>query len=145
MRYDFIDVANENVMKNRFAMLLIEFDCCRVDDNCDENEKVKKSYLIVNRDKRDDFDDVIDRETISAQNIDFFDVACDVIDVKDKINEINEVNNAVVTKMIENFFACFVRTCSCNLMLLKNLTEQRLHENVSVFFLLCDFLHFFDV
>ena len=41
--------------------------------------------------KRDDFDAMIERETISTQNIDFFDVAIDAInDCFDVTNEISE-------------------------------------------------------
>ena len=158
MKCDFI------VLKNRFAILLIEFDCCTNDNNCDENEKIKKSYFIVERDRRDDVSNFFDREITSVHDIDFFDVVnivtYEIIDVNktDKINEVNKIKdetndvaNAIVTEIVVNFFACFVRTCSCNLMLLKDLTEQRLHENVSIFFFvirvfsICCILNWFHV
>ena len=117
-------------MKKRFVVWLVDFWCSKTE----EGEEVDRSYFTMKRGKRDDFDDATDRETISVHDIDFLDVesivTCDVIDVENKINEIDEVT---VAEIAEDFFACFVRTCSCSLMLLKNLTEQRLHEKTSAF------------
>ena len=58
-------------MKNRFVMLLIDF----WDSKIEKNEEVERA---VKRDIREDFDDVIDRETISVHDIDDFDVAVDI-------------------------------------------------------------------
>ena len=101
---------------------------------------------------REDFNNVIDRKTISIYNIDFFNVAnivtCDIINIKDKkeniivvimienvkknkIDEISEITTAIV---IEIFFACFLRTYSCNLILLSNFLKYCLQTNVSIFF-----------
>ena len=142
--------CNFIVLKSRSAILLIEFDCCTNDNNCDEDEEIKKSYFIVKRDKREDVSTFFDREITSVHDIDFLNivnvVTCDVVavDMTNEINEkINDVNNAIVAEIAEDFFACFVRTCSCNLMLLENLTKQRLHENVSIFFFVMRFSSFF--
>ena len=73
-------------------------------------------------------------EAISAQDIGFFGVvgivACDVIGVGGKVGEVGGVT---VAEVAEGFFACFVRTCSCSLVLLGNLAGQRLHEKASAF------------
>ena len=93
------------------------------------------SYLVIKRDKRDDFNNATDRETIFDQNIEIFDVADDECT---KINEkIDEKTDAVAEKNEKNFFdflQCLMRTCSCSLILFENLTKQRLHENISIFF-----------
>ena len=171
-------------MKMRFVMLLIDFWDCKIDCKCEKNEKVKKSYLIVKRDKRDDFDVMTDFKTISIHDNVFFDVAIDVtnekvddsinvekiaidetnaIDVIDDINNVTNVENFAIdvwnddidvtnvnenetneineiTMMIaeneKNFFdflQCLMRTCSCNLMLLKYFSKQRLQKNAFVF------------
>ena len=108
-------------------MLLIKLEIFKVDDKYEKNDEIKKSYLIVKRDKREDFVDVFDREITSIYDIEFFDVVvCNANDANEKTNEKNEVINAIVTNDFD-FFTCFVRTCSCNLMLFSNLIKQRLH------------------
>ena len=91
---------------------MIDFEVFKIDDNCDEDEKINKS---INRDMRENFDDVIDRETISIHDIEFLDVVnvvtCDfivvnkindetivksiAIDVDVAENEIDEINNSI--------------------------------------------------
>ena len=65
---------------------------------------MKISYFIVKRDRRENFDNVIDREIISIQNIDFLDVVIvvtnKIIDKIDNFNkttkdEINNINIAI--------------------------------------------------
>ena len=118
--------------------------------------------LNVAIEKREIFD-ATDRETIFVQNIDFRDVAIDdesekisekitsdaitdfddtkndeIIDRNDETDEIkNEITNS--TNCWTNyfdFFACRLRICSWNLMLLSNLIEclQRLHVYFSIRF-----------
>ena len=215
MRYDVL----KRVRKNRFVMLLIDFWNCKIDVKCEKNEKVNKevkiSYFVIKRDRRENVVVDFDRETISTQNIDFFDVEVDVInEVIDEIDEINNVNIAidvwsnnvdvkdvnenkvdevtvaideeikktnkeddvVIVIVIEDFekdeidevsnesdeidfeniaieeddviaekeefsslksfanFACFVRTCSCNLILLTNFLKHRLQAKIFAFF-----------
>ena len=51
----------------------------------------------VKIEKRESFDATIERETISAQNIDFFDVSIDAIsDCFDVVNDVNENENFVI-------------------------------------------------
>ena len=61
------------------------------------------------------------------------DGVANAINVEDK--EVNEAEEVVIAIVVEDFsnFVCFVRTCSCSLMLLLNFAEQRLQTNVSVF------------
>ena len=110
---------------------------------------MKILYFTVGRDRRENFDKTIDREAISIQNIGFFDVEAGVggevriaIGVGDDIDvegvdggEAGEVANATVKKGGVNFsgFMCFVRTCSCSLILLPNFSEHCLQANASVF------------
>ena len=81
-------------------MLLIDFENNKIDDKCEKNEKVKKSYLIVKRDKREKIFNFFDFEIIFVHDIEFFDVTNDVIVV------INEVINASKTndfiEIVEN-------------------------------------------
>ena len=116
--------------------------------------------MIVNRDKRENVVNDFDREAISAHDIEFFDVLnvviCEIIDEANKIeneaideniaidvnvandnaNEINEINNSIVVNEKVDFsvFICFVRTCSCNFVLLANFSKQRLQTKISVLF-----------
>ena len=115
-------------------MLLIDSWNCKIDDKYNEDEKVKRSYFNIERDKRENVvNDNFDFEIIFVHDINFLDI---VIDVINKVIDEDKI-------IIEDFFACFVRTCSWSLMLLKYLTKQRLHENVSIFsfairaFLIC--------
>ena len=86
----------------------------------------------VGRGIREGFDGVIGREAISAQDIGFFGEVGDVVgEVGDVVG--GEVGNVIVAEIAGDFFACFVRTCSCSLVLLGNLAGQRLHEKVSAF------------
>ena len=107
----------------------------------EKNEEINNA---IERDIRKSVVNNFDRETISNQNIQFLNVADIVtyeiiaVDITDKINKVtnnvaNETNK-VFNAIVIDFFVCFVRTCSCNLILFKNLTKQRLHENVSIFF-----------
>ena len=73
--------------------------------------------VIVNRGKRENAFDYFGREIIFVHNTDFRDV---VINIKSE----------------KDFLLCFSRICSCNLMLLKYFSKQRLQTNVFVFFLL---------
>ena len=121
MRYDFIGVANEDVVESRSAMLLAEFDCCRVGDSCGEGGGVGGGVgRAVGRDIREGVEGDFDREAISAHDIGVLGV-------------VGEVGDATIAEVAVGFFACFVRTCSCSLVLLGNLAEQRLHENASAF------------
>ena len=114
--------------------------------------------LNVAIEKRKNLNATMSRETIFVQDIDFFDVAIDEkIDensekiTNDSIIDFDDVNNEMIdrndetndeTKKINfdseicakneivfDFFACRIRICSCNLMLLSNLIEclQRLY------------------
>ena len=81
-------------------MLLTDFWDCKIDAKCEKdekvNEEVKISYFVVKRDKRENVVIDFDREAISVQNIDFFDVEADVVDeVIDEINEVSNVNIAI--------------------------------------------------
>ena len=109
-------------------MSLVNCDVSGIDDKCGEGGGVGRA---VGRDIREGFDGVIGREAISAQDIEFFGVvgivACEVV------GEVGDVSNATVAEVAAGFFACFVRTCSCSLVLLGNLAGQRLHENASAF------------
>ena len=129
----FIDVI-KRVMKMCFVMLLINFKNCRIE----ENKEVKMSYLIIKRDKRENFDDAIVFEIIDVYDIDVFDVinemtndviddsinvekiAIDVNDAFDAFdafdvekNEIDEVDFSITKNEVDfSSFVCFVRTCS---------------------------------
>ena len=134
-------------MKNRFVMLLIDSWDCRIDDKCGEGEEVKRSCFNVERDKRESVIDDFGRETISAHDIEIFDVAdvvaYDVIDVKDEDDNVivvivtEDADEGEIGKVdevaTEDFFACFVRICSCSLILLEYLAEQRLQAKISAF------------
>lgn len=140
----------KRVMESRFVMLLANSKDCRIGGKCGEGEKVAEeveiSYFTVRRGKRENVKVDFDCKVISAQNIGFFDVEADVIDEESGVvvvivtesaerNEVGEVVNAtdkVIEKAVEvtvvadvNFssFACFIRICSCNLMLLLNFSE----------------------
>ena len=83
----------------------------------------------MKRDKRENFvENDFDFEVTSVHDIEFFDVVtCNATcKINEMTNEKDEVINAIVTNDF-NFFACFVHICSCSLMLLSNLTMQRLH------------------
>ena len=57
-------------------------------------------------------------------------------------NEIGKVAEIVIEVVIESFLVCFVRTCSCNLILLSNFLKYCLQTNVFVFFLLYELFRF---
>ena len=109
VKYDFFDDANDDFLKSRFAMLLIDSKNCKIE----ENEEVKKSYLIVKRDKRDDFID-FNNETIAVHDIDDFDVADDVDTKTNKKTNVKNVEKKVTAEKNEkdffDFLLCFVRT-----------------------------------
>lgn len=160
-------------MKKNIVMLLINSKKCKIDDKCDEDEKiVKKVNKAIDRDRRESIvADNFDLKTIFAQNINFFNVKINVISKennivvvivaenveKNKIDDVNKVNNKtnannnvnienvveneigkvaeiVIEVVIESFLVCFVRTCSCNLILLSNFLKYCLQTNVFVFF-----------
>ena len=108
-------------------MLLVEFDCCRDGNSCGEGGGVGIPYFTVRRGRREGAEVDFGREAISDHDIGIFGVAVDVVG---KVSEVGGVGNAAVA---EGFFACFVRTCSCSLVLLGNLAGQRLHEKASAF------------
>ena len=61
-------------MKKDFVMLLINLKICRIDE-CEEiNERINSA---VDKDMRENFDDVIDREITSIHDIDFEDEKTD--------------------------------------------------------------------
>ena len=117
--------------------------------------------------KRKNFDTMTERDVISVQNIDFRDVAIDknfekiskknvisdsIINFDNaKNDEIKKINfDFEICTEIFDFFACRMRICSYNLMLLSNLIEclQRLHVYFSIRFLIkrisfCCFNNFF--
>ena len=74
---------------------MTDSEISRIDDKIDEDEEVDKSHLIVKRGRRESAKIDFDREAISDQNIEFFDVvdivACEIIDEVDE--EINEAMN----------------------------------------------------
>ena len=120
----------ETYNEKSFHYVIDWFRKLQINVKCEKNETivddVKISYFIVKRDN--------DRKIISVHDIDFFDVAIDDVNV-DKIenfidvvdDELNdEIIDSIVTKNEIDFFSitnflrfllCFVRTCSCNLML----------------------------
>ena len=132
----------------RYVLFNIDVD---VEIDIDENDILSKKFR-TNLDKRESFDDA-NFDVICAQNICFFDVTNDVannvnslklnvaskIKIVDEIksvwivaslfaNKINSLENDVntsFTSFVANFWwwSC---TCWCNLMLLRNLTKQRL-------------------
>ena len=93
-------------------------------------------YFIIERDKRENVKSDFDRKITLIQNIDFRNVVINDININKTNNFIdknNKVTNTIVTKNEKNlflnffdFFVCFVRICSCKLILLLNLTKQRL-------------------
>ena len=156
------DEVNEQAMLAFFKDLHIDFD--------------------VAIERRENLSATIDRETISAQNIDFLDVAIDEnseeiskedvtsdmttnfddvrdderdeIDIEDEADaidsEICNEDEAIDCWADFDFFACRVRICSWNLMLLSNfvLFLQRLHVYFSARFFairisFCCFNNFF--
>ena len=81
----------------------------------------------VNADKAGDSIEVIDEKKngeIKDEKGDEKNEAANAIDAKGEENE--KSNLIVILNSFFGFFACFVRTCSCNLMLLSNLLLQRL-------------------
>lgn len=127
-------------------MLLAEF-WCKIGCKCDECEKVAEGVdKAVDRNKRESIADNFGLETISAQNIDFFDVEADVEGEANNVtvvivaegankNKTGGVTIAIVGEDAVSFLLCFSRTWSCNLMLLANFSEYRLQANASAFFL----------
>ena len=136
-----------NTMKKRFVVSLMNWnlnETIEIRENFDWNIRDFK-HAIEMRENVLNFD----RETISNHDIDVFDVvnaeviktnrASIAIDVRN--DETTEIDDVIDFKIVDvfvnfsslriflNFFACFVRMCSCNLMLLKNLTRQRLQTN----------------
>ena len=67
----------------------------------------------------------VENNATNVENIaiDMCDVVIDAFDVE------NVEKNFSWLKNCFDFFACFVRICSCNLMLFENLTKQRLQVN----------------
>ena len=140
------DVLNR-VMKNRFFMLLINFWNDKIDDKCDENEEIKKSYFIVERNERENVVNVFDLEIISVHDIEIFYVLKEendavVVIVTEDLDENKKINEVI----IEKFFACFVRSYLCSLMLFTNLTKQRLHAyflvDINFSWCCCSYLQF---
>ena len=78
-------------------------------------------------------------------------------DVKSEAKKTNEENEEVIDVDIENekkvekdvencvfnFFACFFRTCRCNLLLLLKWLKQRLHVKSSTLFFIIKIFFFF--
>ena len=73
MKFDLtitLNVLLKRVIKNRFVILLINFEICKIDNKCEKNKeiikkivkKVKISYFIVKRDKRENFNNAINRK-----------------------------------------------------------------------------------
>ena len=89
------------VSKGWFVLLLINSKDSKIDANCEKNEEVEKSIVIVKRDKREGEIDCFDREIIFAHDIDFFDVLSDVIDFFDVITDV--VNGAVDAEKTADF------------------------------------------
>ena len=88
----------------------------------------------VGRDRREGFNDVIGRETISAQNTGFFGVVSGDADAEGGGgDEAGGAGGVAIGVVAEGFFACFVRTCLCSLVLLSNFSGHRLQANVFVF------------
>ena len=91
MKYDVL----KRVKKKRFVMLLINIKVCKIDE-CEKVEKeIKRSIVIVNRDKRKNVVN-FDHETIFVYNIDFFDVVNEKTDEK-----ADEKNNSIVIKKVK--------------------------------------------
>ena len=90
MRYDVLSDANVDLLKNRFAIWLIDFWGNKIGEDSEVDEKVERSYLMIRRGKREEIFDFFDFETISTHDIDFFDVVFDVIDVADEMTD--EIN-----------------------------------------------------
>ena len=76
----------------------------------------------MNVDEKNEVDNAtsVENNATNVENIaiDVCDVVINTFDAFDAFDV--EKNNCF------DFFACFVRTCSCNLMLFENLTKQRL-------------------
>ena len=64
MKYDLV--------KKDFVMLLINLKICKIDECEKVDEEINNA---IDKNMREDFDDVIDRETISIHDIDFENVA----------------------------------------------------------------------
>ena len=182
-RSDFVRfLAN---ISNRFSIIkydfwCFEFDVCEIDEQIIDAIFVHVDTIFdVKTERRDDFDAMTERETISTQNIDFLDVDVDVANeiIENEISMIcsewltddvsinvdslidknvaKSVSSAIVIVTIFDFdveknvdiaisfdvdfpissadfvdFWWWFCTWICNLMLLENFVEQRLHANV---------------
>ena len=86
-------------ISNKFSMMKYNFWCYFRNDVCEINEQIIVAIFNVfdiifdlKIEKRENFDAITERETISIQNICFRNVAIDVdIDITNKINE-NEIS-----------------------------------------------------
>ena len=146
MRYGRLGVAKEGVLKGCFVMLLVDFGVCRIGDKCGESGGVGRSYFNIGRGMREDVKSDFGREAISAQDNGFFDVAAggvgNAIGVsgdtgaegadESEIGGVSEVADATVRVGFSDFM-CFVRTCSCSLILLLNFSGHCLQANASTF------------
>ena len=153
MRYGRLGVAREGVLEGRFVMLLVGFWCSKIGDFGGEvggvAGGVKIPYFTVGRGRREGFVGDFGREAISVHDTGFFGVVADVaggegdvavVIVAEGVGE-GEVATATIEGGEGGFsslvgfagLACFVRICSCSLVLLSNFSGHRLQANASVF------------
>ena len=117
------DFANAIVDRKVVFVQNIEiFDVANDVTNEINVDKTNDFIEIINDEKSDEVVDAIDVKNEKNEKVNST-VVKDEKDEKNEKNEKDEKNNA---KNFD-FFACFVRTCSCNLMLFSNLFLQRLH------------------
>ena len=130
-------------MEGRFVMLLAGFWCSKPGDfggKCGEGGGVGIPYFNVGRGRREGVVGDFGLEAISAHDIGFLGVVAGVVGGEGDAAVVIVAEGAsegeaggVGGAATEGFFACFVRTCSCSLVLLGYLAGQRLQTNASAF------------
>ena len=119
--------VSNRVIINLFVMLLINLKSYKIDECKKVNEEIKKLYVIVKRDKRENLKMIFNFNVISIHEINNRNVV-DVANVKNKINNtivtidvINKIKNKIDVENVKSEinlllirfsnFVCFVRTC----------------------------------
>ena len=135
-------VLAKRVMEGRFVMLLANSKGCRIGGKCGEGGGVAGGVgKAVGRGIREGVEGDFGREAISAHENGFFGVEAGEVGGVGGVavaegavgGEVGRVAGVAIGAVAEGFFACFVRTCSCSLVLLPNFSGHRLQANASAF------------
>ena len=120
-----IDVTNEIVVA---ANDVIDEKKIAIDVNDEKTNEVDEANNVTDANKTNDSIEFVESEKSEIDDI-------DVVDAANAAKNAKKVEFSIIKneKDFFDFLQCLMRTCSCNLMLLKYFSEQRLHANVFVF------------